>query len=85
MSGRFLIGVKICPVSITQNRKPWIAIEVKLQEQELAQPIKYFLERVETPYAFQIFLNGQKEKKLAKVGNTLVRSVSAARFLAQLP
>jgi len=70
---------------LLRDKKPWLAIEVKKQEQSLAPSLAYFLERVSVPYAFQVHLEGQKEKKLARIGQCEVRSVSAARFLANLP
>lgn len=70
---------------LLRKRIPWVAIEVKLQGQELAPGLRYYLERVPTPHAFQVFLKDGREGAIAKVGDTIVRSVSAARLLAQLP
>lgn len=70
---------------LLRDRRPWVAIEVKLQDQELSRGLRYFLERVPTPFAFQVFLNGTAERTIAKVGSTLVRSVASSRFLCQLP
>jgi uncharacterized protein len=70
---------------VMKNKKPWIAIEVKLSESMLAPGLKYFVERVRTPYAFQIFLKGGQEKRFPDIQGCQIRSVSAARFLANLP
>ncbi len=70
---------------LLRNRVPWVAIEVKIQEQEISPSLKYFVERVKTPFAFQVFLKGGKEKTLARVGKTNIQSISAERFLLQLP
>ncbi len=70
---------------LLRNRNPWIAIEVKLQEQPLSPSLKYLLERIDIPYAFQVFMQGGGDKTLAKIKTTSVRSVSAAHFLSQLP
>jgi uncharacterized protein len=70
---------------ILRNRKPWIAVEVKLEAQSLAAPLKYLVERIPIPHVFQVHLNGQQEKTLAKINNTKIRSVNAAYFLLQLP
>ncbi|MBI2026613.1 MAG: ATP-binding protein [Deltaproteobacteria bacterium] len=70
---------------LLRNHKPWMAIEVKLEEQELSRSLRYLAERVEIPHIFQIYLKGKHEKTLAKIGNTPIRSISAPRFLLQLP
>jgi len=70
---------------VMRKRKPWMAIEVKLTDSHLAPSLKYFLERVSVPYAFQIFLKNGQEKTWADINGCRVQSVSAARFLANLP
>jgi uncharacterized protein len=70
---------------ILRKRKPWMAIEVKLSDSALSPSLAYFLERNSVPFAFQIFLKNGNEKKWPKIGNSEVHSVSAARFLANLP
>lgn len=70
---------------VMRRRKPWIAIEIKLTDSQIAPSLKYFLERVAVPYAFQVFLKNGQEKKWADINKCQVRSVSAARFLANLP
>jgi predicted AAA+ superfamily ATPase len=70
---------------ILRNKKPWMAIEVKLSDSELSPSLRYFLERTSVPYAFQIFLKNGKEKKWPKIGDSVVHSITAARFLSNLP
>lgn len=70
---------------VLRRRKPWIAIEVKLTDSQIAPSLKYFLERVAVPYAFQIFLKIGQEKKWADINGCQIRSVSVAGFLANLP
>lgn len=65
--------------------KPWFAVEAKLAEQPLDGGLKYLLERVAVPFAFQVFLRGDRERREADVGTARVRHVSAARLLANLP
>ena len=70
---------------LLRNGKPWMAIEAKLAEQPLDAGLRYLLERVTVPYAFQVHLNGGRERRVVDVGKSQVRHVSAARFLANVP
>lgn len=65
--------------------RPWMAIEAKLTEQELDPGLRYLLERSAIPYAFQVYLRGGRERRVADIGKSQVRHVSAARLLASLP
>lgn len=69
---------------LLKDKKPWVAIEVKLQEQPLAKSLVYLLERTHIPHAFQVFLHGNKEHNFGKINGTIVRSISAERFLLNL-
>lgn len=70
---------------LLRNRKPWIAIEAKLSDQPLDSGLRYLLERVAVPYAFQVHARGARERRVPDVGKARVRHVSAARLLASLP
>ena len=70
---------------VLRNRRPWIAIETKLAEQPLDAGLRYLLARVPVPHAFQVHLHEGRERRIADVGTTAVRHVSAARLLASLP
>jgi len=70
---------------LLRRGKPWIAIEAKLTEQPLDGGLRYLLERVPVPYAFQVHLTGGRERRVADVGTSQVRHVSAARLLANMP
>jgi predicted AAA+ superfamily ATPase len=70
---------------LLRDRKPWIAIEVKLAEQPLDAGLRYLLERVRVPFAFQVHLHGGRARQAADIAGTKVRHVSAARLLANLP
>jgi hypothetical protein len=65
--------------------KPWMAVEVKVAEQDLDSGLRYLLDRVPVPHAFQVHLHGRRERRVPDIGRATVRHVSAARFLASLP
>jgi predicted AAA+ superfamily ATPase len=70
---------------VLRNRRPWMAVEVKLDDRPLDRGLAYFLERVPTPLAFQVSLLGSVDRRMPDVGAQGVRLVPAARFLANLP
>jgi hypothetical protein len=70
---------------LLRNAKPWIAIETKLSEQPLDHGMRYMLERVPVPYAFQVYAHVTRERRAPDIGSSRVRHVSAARLLASLP
>ena len=45
----------------------------------------YLVERVEIPWAFQVSLQGTKDRLIPDMGKHGVRCVPATRFLANLP
>lgn len=67
-----------------KKNKPIVAIEVKESEQSLDSNLKYLLERVKIPYAFQIHLNGKTLKKLESINGSKIVLAPAARFLLNL-
>lgn len=70
---------------ILKNKKPLCAIEVKLEDRPLDPNLKYFLERVKVPYAFQISLKGQKDFSPQPINGCKVRICPASLLLANLP
>lgn len=70
---------------LLRRGKPWMAVEAKLAEQPLDAGLRYLLERVPIPYAFQVHARPGRERRVEDVGKSVVRQVSAARFLASLP
>jgi uncharacterized protein len=70
---------------LLRHGRPWVAIEAKLAEQGIDAGLRYLLERVRVPYAFQVHLRGGRERRAPDVGKAVVRQVSAARLLASLP
>lgn len=70
---------------ILKKNQPWIAIEVKESEQDLDSNLKYFLEKVKIPYAFQVHLDGDRFKRLPDINDCKVHILPAHIFLANLP
>lgn len=69
---------------ITHKKKPIMAVEVKNSEQNLDSNLKYLLERVKIPYAFQVHLNSTQYKRLEDINGAKVFMVPADRFLLNL-
>ena len=69
---------------LLKDRKPWVAIEVKLDDRPLDSSLKYLLERVKIPYAFQISLRGKSDVMLPPINGSRVRLMPGARCLADL-
>lgn len=69
---------------ILRKNGPLCAIEVKLDDRPLDPNLKYFLERVRVPYAFQISLNGTKDFKPPAINGCQIRILPAAKFLSHL-
>lgn len=82
---RNVVGHEVDFVLLREG-KPWLAVEAKISEQGLDPGLKYLLERVKFPHAFQIHLNGARDLELPPFpGGCRPRLMSAARFLAALP
>lgn len=69
---------------ILKDKKPWMAIEVKESDHSLDSSLKYFLERVKVPYAYQISLEGKVHKRLADINGAEIWLMPGAKFLANL-
>jgi predicted AAA+ superfamily ATPase len=65
--------------------KPWIAVEVKASDSDLAPSLRYFSERAQPALALQAVLQKPRERRLPDIGKTRVRVISVARLLANLP
>ena len=70
---------------LLRGGRPWLAIEAKLSESDLAPALRYFVERARPVHAFQVVLHGARERRFPDIGPTRVRVVSAERLLANLP
>ena len=69
---------------VLRNSKPWFAVETKLSQQSLDSNLKYLLERVKIPYAYQIHLNGDEHYKPDSINGSSLRIMPAWVFLANL-
>lgn len=81
---RDVVGHEVDFVLLRQG-KPWCCVEVKTQEQGLDPNLKYLLERVRIPHAFQISLLGEKDWEVAPINGCHIRILPARRFLLHLP
>ena len=64
---------------VTIDEKPWFAVEVKTQDESLADNLKYFQERIKIPFVYQVL----KKKGVDKFVDG-VRIVSADKLLMGL-
>jgi len=69
---------------VLRRKKPWLAVEVKSGERPLTSGLRYLLERVRFPHAFQIALDGTTDTRVPPIAGCNIRLMPAARFLAQL-
>ena len=65
---------------MTADGKPWLAVECKMAARSASPALRYFGERLEVPYLYQITLQGAED-----VLDGPVRIMPAAKFLAALP
>jgi uncharacterized protein len=65
---------------VTAEGKPWFAVECKVSDRSAAPALRYFGDRLEIPYLYQITLKGKED-----VLDGPVRVMPAAKFLAALP
>jgi predicted AAA+ superfamily ATPase len=62
---------------VTVKGKPWFAVEAKTSDEEPSPHLRYFGERLEIPFLYQVTLDGKRD-----VMRGGVRVVPAARLLA---
>jgi uncharacterized protein len=70
---------------LVQRGRPRLAVEVKHSDQPLDRGLRYLLERVRVPRAFQISLEGRKDFETAPINGCRVRVMPAERLLGNLP
>jgi len=70
---------------LLRRGKPWMAVEVKLDDGPLDRGLAYLVERVAVPWAFQVALRGHVDRHVPIGAGGGVRLVPASRFLANLP
>jgi hypothetical protein len=81
---RTTVGHEVDAV-IVRKGKPWMAVEVKTRDRPLDTGLRYLLERVRIPHAFQVSLRGTADTRLPDINGCRVRCVPATRLLANLP
>jgi predicted AAA+ superfamily ATPase len=64
---------------ITVNKKPWFAVEVKTLDSQPSKHLKYFVKKLNIPFAYQII----KESKI-DFWQDNIRTISADKFLSGL-
>lgn len=64
---------------VTVDGKPWFAVEAKTQDEEASSNLRYFMERLKIPFAYQAL----KKKGIDKLAGG-VRVLSADKLLAAL-
>ena len=69
---------------LLRNGTAWCAVEVKTTSQALDPNLKYLLQRVRIPRAFQISLEGTEDWEPPRINGAAIRVMPAARFLAHL-
>lgn len=70
---------------ILVKSKAWLAVEVKSSAQALDPNLKYLLERVKIPRAFQVHIDGKSDKRLEDINGAQVFMMPASKFLKALP
>jgi hypothetical protein len=65
---------------VTADRKPWFAVECRVSAHSTNPSLRYFGERLQIPYLYQVTLKGSDD-----VPDGWVRIMPAGRFLGALP
>lgn len=65
---------------VTAEGKPWFAVECKVSDRSAAPSLRYFGERLEIPYLYQVNWKGKED-----VLDGRVRIMPATKFLMALP
>ena len=64
---------------VTENRRPWFAVEVKAGSKEVSKNLTYFGQRLEIPFRYQVV-----SEKDVDIRKDTVRIISLDRFLVSL-
>jgi predicted AAA+ superfamily ATPase len=70
---------------VLRGGKPWLAVEMKLDDRPLDRGLRYLLERVRFRRAFQVSLHGTLDTRHGDIGGARIRLLPAKRFLSWLP
>jgi hypothetical protein len=65
---------------VTVDQKPWFAVEVKLNDTEVAPSLRYFRDKLKIPFVYQVV----EKSPVDFVTPDHIRVISADRFLAGL-
>jgi predicted AAA+ superfamily ATPase len=65
---------------ITNDNKPWFAVECKKKDKAVNPALKYFGERLKIPFLYQLTLEGKED-----IRDGRVRIMPVAKFLSALP
>jgi predicted AAA+ superfamily ATPase len=64
---------------VTISEKPWFAVEVKTSSKTVSRHLRYFMERMDIPFSFQLVMEPGVDFMSDKI-----RVISASRFLSAL-
>jgi hypothetical protein len=70
---------------LLRKSQPWLAVEVKMGDRPLDSGLRYLLERVRIPFAFQLSAKGDVDSLARIINGCRVRLVPATHFLINLP
>ena len=66
---------------VSINKKPWLAVEVKLNDEKISKNLYYFAERLKIPFLYQVVASDNKGLDYLKDN---IRVINAAKFLSGL-
>ncbi len=81
---RNVVGHEVDAI-VLRGRAPWLAVEIKSDDRPVDDGLRYLLERVRVPHAFQVSLRGTLDVRAPDIHGCAVRRMPAAKFLANLP
>jgi predicted AAA+ superfamily ATPase len=64
---------------VTENRKPWFAVEVKSSSREISKTLMYFGERLKVPFLYQVVNERDVDIRVDKI-----RVINLGKFLVSL-
>lgn len=68
-----------------KNGKPLFVVEVKSDERPLDPNLKYFVERVQIPRAFQVSLKGERNVETKPINGCRINILPARQLLMEMP
>ncbi|MBX7148519.1 ATP-binding protein [bacterium] len=70
---------------ITQNLKPWMLVEAKLNDTNLHAPLAECASKLKAPFAIQVVATQDVKQKTILSNNQTIYTLSASSFLSLLP